>query len=81
MNIWIILDYLLPLYSQLLTHILFASVVGFVLVFLRIYDGRQPVLCIADPTIAKTVLIKECYSLFTNRRVRRPLRTKLLQSH
>nr|AUX14916.1 cytochrome p450 CYP3A177 [Kryptolebias marmoratus] len=33
-----------------------------------IYDGRQPVLCIADPAMIKTVLIKECYSLFTNRR-------------
>nr|AAI09441.1 Cytochrome P450, family 3, subfamily A, polypeptide 65 [Danio rerio] len=33
-----------------------------------IYDGRQPVLCIMDQTIIKTVLIKECYSLFTNRR-------------
>ncbi|XP_029288155.1 LOW QUALITY PROTEIN: cytochrome P450 3A40-like [Cottoperca gobio] len=33
-----------------------------------IFDGRQPVLCITDPTMIKTVLIKECYSLFTNRR-------------
>ncbi|XP_037545765.1 cytochrome P450 3A40 [Nematolebias whitei] len=33
-----------------------------------IYDGRQPVMCIADPAIIKTILIKECYSLFTNRR-------------
>ncbi|XP_070684068.1 cytochrome P450 3A30-like [Pempheris klunzingeri] len=33
-----------------------------------IFDGRQPVLCIADSAMIKTVLIKECYSLFTNRR-------------
>ncbi|XP_068178052.1 cytochrome P450 3A40-like isoform X2 [Antennarius striatus] len=33
-----------------------------------IYDGRQPVLCITDPAMIKTILIKECYSLFTNRR-------------
>ncbi|KAG7316184.1 hypothetical protein KOW79_021050 [Hemibagrus wyckioides] len=33
-----------------------------------IYDARQPVLCILDTEIIKTVLIKECYSLFTNRR-------------
>ncbi|XP_030636353.1 cytochrome P450 3A40 isoform X2 [Chanos chanos] len=33
-----------------------------------IYDGRQRVLCIMDTAIIKTILIKECYSLFTNRR-------------
>ncbi|KAM3864640.1 cytochrome P450 3A40-like [Diretmus argenteus] len=33
-----------------------------------IFDGHQPVLCITDPAMIKAVLIKECYSLFTNRR-------------
>ncbi|XP_072514047.1 cytochrome P450 3A30-like [Salminus brasiliensis] len=33
-----------------------------------IYDARQPVLCVMDRDIMKTILIKECYSLFTNRR-------------
>uniref|UniRef100_A0A3P8ZVA0 unspecific monooxygenase n=1 Tax=Esox lucius TaxID=8010 RepID=A0A3P8ZVA0_ESOLU len=35
-----------------------------------IYDGRQPVLCTMDRTMIKTILIKECYNIFTNRRVR-----------
>lgn len=40
-----------------------------ILLFFSIFDGRQPVLCITDPAMIKTILIKECYSLFTNRRV------------
>uniref|UniRef100_A0A8K9XUP1 Cytochrome P450 3A n=1 Tax=Oncorhynchus mykiss TaxID=8022 RepID=A0A8K9XUP1_ONCMY len=33
-----------------------------------IYDGRQPALCIMDKSMIKTILIKECYNIFTNRR-------------
>uniref|UniRef100_A0A673ZYC7 unspecific monooxygenase n=1 Tax=Salmo trutta TaxID=8032 RepID=A0A673ZYC7_SALTR len=35
---------------------------------MEIYDGRQPVLCIMDKSMIKTILIKECYNIFINRR-------------
>ncbi|XP_061455314.1 cytochrome P450 3A24-like [Rhineura floridana] len=33
-----------------------------------IFDGRQPVMAILDPTIIKTILVKEFYTNFTNHR-------------
>uniref|UniRef100_A0A8D2J2D8 unspecific monooxygenase n=1 Tax=Varanus komodoensis TaxID=61221 RepID=A0A8D2J2D8_VARKO len=34
----------------------------------QFFDGRQPVLAITDPALIKIVLVKECFSTFTNRR-------------
>uniref|UniRef100_A0A2R8ZNI7 Cytochrome P450 3A n=1 Tax=Pan paniscus TaxID=9597 RepID=A0A2R8ZNI7_PANPA len=33
----------------------------------ELYEGQQPMLVIMDPDMIKTVLVKECYSVFTNR--------------
>uniref|UniRef100_A0A8C5KKE9 unspecific monooxygenase n=1 Tax=Jaculus jaculus TaxID=51337 RepID=A0A8C5KKE9_JACJA len=43
-----------------------------------IYEGRRPMLAITDPDMIKAVLVKECYSAFTNRQVPMILSKKTL---
>ncbi|NXG44716.1 CP3AC protein, partial [Psilopogon haemacephalus] len=31
------------------------------------FDGRQPVMAVLDPILVKNILVRECYSIFTNR--------------
>lgn len=35
----------------------------------RIFDGRQPVLAVLDPVLIRNILVKESYTIFTNRKV------------
>ena len=69
------------LYNQSEGHITFESKGGFGLPLYnlawvnelfslhRLHDGQTPVLAITDIEMIKNVLVKDCYSVFTNRRV------------
>uniref|UniRef100_A0A8C5KJM6 unspecific monooxygenase n=1 Tax=Jaculus jaculus TaxID=51337 RepID=A0A8C5KJM6_JACJA len=45
-----------------------------------IYEGRRPMLAITDPDMIKAVLVKECYSAFTNRQVFGPVKDCMKKS-
>lgn len=36
----------------------------------RMYEFRTPMLTVMDPDMLKVILVKECFTYFTNRRVR-----------
>lgn len=36
----------------------------------RMYEFRMPMLAVMDRDLLKTILVKECFTYFTNRRVR-----------
>uniref|UniRef100_A0A6I8SNP0 Testis and ovary specific PAZ domain containing 1 n=3 Tax=Xenopus tropicalis TaxID=8364 RepID=A0A6I8SNP0_XENTR len=48
-----------------------------------IYEGQKPLLAIVDPVIIKSIMVKECYTNFTNRRdfgLSGPLKSSVLIS-
>uniref|UniRef100_A0A3B1JWT7 Cytochrome P450 3A n=1 Tax=Astyanax mexicanus TaxID=7994 RepID=A0A3B1JWT7_ASTMX len=42
-----------------------------------IYDGRLPILMVLDPEMIKSIMVKDCYSVFTNRRMIGPFSDRL----